>query len=134
MFNVFKNCLNKSHKFTDEELAKFNSFMFCRWLSGNFSTLKIAQCINVNYNMPSEIQLKLAQTIINGKIRFIPFPKTLKLDSEYENKLKYISEYYNVSLEKSKLYLRFMKNEEFEYIKKQIDAKHQIVKPYGKNM
>ena len=39
MFNVFKNVMIKSHQFTEEELKKFNSFMFCRWLSGTFDTL-----------------------------------------------------------------------------------------------
>lgn len=129
MFNVFKNCLVASHEFTDEELKKFNSFMFCRWLSGTYDTLKIAQCINLNYQMPSEIQLKLAQSLLKGKKRFIPFPKAVKMDEEYEKKLKYISEYYNVSLNNAKLYLRFMSDEEFNHIKTQIDAKSQLVRP-----
>lgn len=127
MFNVFKNVLSPKHQFTDEELKKFNSFMFCRWLSGTFETLKIAQCINLNCRIPDELQLKLAQCAINGKKRFIPFPKSAKLDEQYEEKLKYISQYYNVSLEKAKLYYRFMNDDEFEHIKFQINTKNQIV-------
>lgn len=120
--------MNKSHQFTEEELKKFNSFMFCRWLSGTFDTLKIAQCINLNYNIPDELQLKLAQYSLNGRKRFIPFPKALKMDEEYENNLKYISEYYNVSLDKAKIYLELMSKEEFEYIKYQINTKRQAFK------
>ena len=128
MFNVFKNVMNKSHQFTEEELKKFNSFMFCRWLSGTFDTLKIAQCINLNYSIPDELQLKLAQYALNGRKRFIPFPKALKMNEEYENNLKYISEYYNVSLDKAKMYLELMSKEEFEYIKYQINTKRQAFK------
>lgn len=128
MFNVFKNVMSKSHQFTEEELKKFNSFMFCRWLSGTFDTLKIAQCINLNYSIPDELQLKLAQYVLNGKKRFIPFPKALKMNEEYENNLKYISEYYNVSLDKAKMYLELMSKEEFEYIKYQINTKRQAFK------
>ena len=128
MFNVFKNVMSKSHQFTEEELKKFNSFMFCRWLSGTFDTLKIAQCINLNYNIPDELQLKLAQYALNGKKRFIPFPKALKMNEEYENNLKYISEYYNVSIDKAKMYLELMSKEEFEYIKYQINTKRQAFK------
>ena len=114
MFNVFKNAMIKSHQFT--------------WLSGTFDTLKIAQCINLNYNIPDELQLKLAQYALNGRKRFIPFPKALKMNEEYENNLKYISEYYNVSLDKAKMYLELMSKEEFEYIKYQINTKRQALR------
>lgn len=75
MFNVFKKCLDPKSTLTPEDLNKFNSYIFCRWLSGSYETLRYAQFINTNYHLPDDIQFKFVQKALNGRKKYIPFPK-----------------------------------------------------------
>ena len=122
MFTVFKKVLSKDSEFTDEDIAKVSDFVFCRWLSGNSKTLQIAQMFNYYYNIPIEYKLKVAQRIINGRIKFIPYPKSNKID---DKNLEDISKYFNISIDKAKLYKEFISDDELTYIKKQIETTKQ---------
>lgn len=117
MFNVFKKVLNPGSSITQEDLDKVSEFVFCRWLSGNCSLLGIANTLNKYTNIPKELQLKFVQGVLNGKVKFIPYPKSLKKDINDETSLKAISYFFNISERESKMYLEFLTEEELEYIK-----------------
>ena len=123
MFSVFKKVLNPSAEFTREDISKVNDFVFCRWLSGHSGTLQVAQAFNYYYNIPTEYKLKAAQKIINGKLRFIPYPKSKK-ENEDKN-IENISKYFNVSYQKAKMYMEFISDEELKYIDSQVKAMNQ---------
>ena len=114
MFNVFKKVLDTKSVFTDEDINKVSDFVFCRWLEGNYGTLQIAQMFNVYSNIPKDVKLKVAQKIINGRIKFIPYIK----------RKKNISEYFNISLQKAKMYSEFISKEDLAYITDCINRKH----------
>lgn len=121
MFTVFKKLLgNKS--LTDEDVGKVSDYVFCRWLTGNSSTLQIAQMFNLYHKIPLETKLKVAQKMINGRIRFIPYPKSAK-GNEDEN-IKLLCEYYNISTTKAKMYLEFISDDDLKEIQNQIDSKY----------
>lgn len=122
MFNVFKKVLNTKAEFTDEDISKVSDFVFCRWLSGNSGTLQIAQMFNYYYNIPIELKLKVAQKIINGRLKFIPYPKSVKND---DKDIENVSKFFNVSLNKAKMYMEFISDDEMKYINTQIKAMNQ---------
>lgn len=122
MFNVFKKVLNTKAEFTDEDISKVSDFVFCRWLSGNSGTLQIAQMFNYYYNIPIELKLRVAQKIINGRLKFIPYPKSIKND---DKDIENVSKFFNVSLNKAKMYMEFISDDEMKYINTQIKAMDQ---------
>ena len=121
MFNVFKKVLDTKSVFTDEDINKVSDFVFCRWLEGNYGTLQIAQMFNVYSNIPKDVKLKVAKKIINGRIKFIPY---IKSEKNSEDNLSYISEYFNISLQKAKMYSEFISKEDLAYITDCINRKH----------
>ena len=98
MFQVFAKTLKK-HEIYEEDLKKFNSFMFCRWLSGNSKTIKIANMINYYYDIPDLNQLNLVKDSVQEK--FIKFP-SFKLEKQ---DVRHIQDRYNISYEKALDYL-----------------------------
>lgn len=116
MFNVFKKVLN-SGSFTQEDIDKVNEFVFCRWLSGDARIVNIANTLNKYTNIPKELQLKFVNKVIGGKVKFIPYPKSLKNDINDMASLKAISYFFNISERESKMYLEFLTKDELEYIK-----------------
>ena len=101
MFNVFSKCLTSDCKFNDlslEEKKKFNSFMFCRWLSGNTKTLQIADFFNYySQFIPDEVQFDIISDFAKQqRIKFIKFPSFKK--SKYDN--LHLQQKYNLSPEK----------------------------------
>lgn len=117
MFNVFKKVLNLNSSFTQEDIDKVNEFVFCRWLSGDARIINIANTLNKYTNIPKELQLEFVKKTIGGKVRFIPYPKSLKNDINDLTSLKAISYFFNISERESKMYLEFLTKDELEYIK-----------------
>lgn len=114
MFTVFKKVTSKNAIITDEDVTKVSDYVFCRWLSGNAGTLRIAQMFNFYSKIPLDVKLKVAQKIIGGKVRYIPYPKSGKIKLEDVDLLK---EYFNISDEKAKMYLEFISKEELDGIR-----------------
>lgn len=87
IFKQFNGCLKK-HEF-DPNLG-FNSFMFCRWLSGNPKTLMFSNIINYYYKyLDDKTQFDFIKNITN--LKFIKYPsfKLNKPDiSEIQSKYK----------------------------------------------
>lgn len=118
MFNVFKKVLSSSAEFTDEDISKVSDFVLCRWLSGSSKTLQIAQMFNYYYNIPTVYKLRVAQKIINGRVKYIPYPKSQKSENDYES----ISKYFNISTSKAKMYSEFINDDDMAYINHQLKS------------
>ena len=121
MFTVFKKILNPRSEITEEDVKKVSDFVFCRWLSGNPGTIQVAQIFNVYYDIPLELKIKVAQQIIAGRIKYIPYPKGAK--AEEDKNVNAIMEYFKLSRQKALMYLEFISEEDLEYVVKAIESK-----------
>lgn len=113
MFTVFKKIL-QNKDITDEDLKKVNSFVMCRWLQGNAGTLQIAQFINVYNKIPLEVQVLFVKSIINNKIKYIPYIKGQKTT---EDDLSAVSEFFKISRDKAVMYSEFLTDTDITSIK-----------------
>lgn len=118
--NIFKQmseCLNTNARPLDSDLEKLPGFMFCRWLSNHPNTIMMSNQFNLYYKeIPINIQWHVAQTYINGRIRFIKFPSKSKEESSILQKC--IMREYKVSLDKAKEYEELLSPKEIEKVKK----------------
>lgn len=115
MFTVFKKILNKG-KITDEDLEKVNEFVMCRWLSGSPQTIQIAQMLNIYYKMPLKAQVLLIQSLLGGKVRFIPYPKSEKVEDNLKETIDALCFYYNFNEERAREYISLSSTEELEKV------------------
>lgn len=114
MFKTMTGVLNPKNNFSDEEIEKIPSFIFCRWLSGNPYSIVASNQINYYFNIPILNQYNMIRTAFAGKIKFIPYPKS---DSSADLKhTEYLSEYFKISNEKAKEYLEFISDDELKLI------------------
>lgn len=121
MFTVFKKITNPKAEITDEDVGKVSDYVMCRWLSGNAGTLQLAQMFNVYHKIPLEVKIKVAQKMINGRVRYIPYPKSAKADED-EN-IDLLCEYFTISKAKAKMYLEFISEEDLKHIKSSLESK-----------
>ena len=121
MFNVFKKVLT-GDSITQEDADKVSDFIFLRWLSGNENLIELANALNEMKNTPEILKLKMVQSLIKGKIRYIPYPKTQKGSEDKD--IKYIMEFYNISRPKAQLYGEFISHKDLENIKEAINSKY----------
>jgi hypothetical protein len=124
MFNVFKKIL-QNKEITEDELDKIAPFVMCRWLAGNPNTLQLAQFLNLYSKIPIDVQVKFLQSVINGKIKYIPYIKGQKTSND---DLELISEYFNISFEKALMYSEFITKQDLKEIKKVLDTKNPAIK------
>lgn len=96
-FDIYKMCLNKQPWIWKEsERVDFDSFVACRWLSGNASTIQIGNFINYRYKeIPDKAQFYLIQNSTN--LKFIKFPKAAQSKKNLDDLIKK----YNISYEKA---------------------------------
>lgn len=113
MFNVFKKCLNSKATFTSEDVAKVNDFVFCRWLSGSYSSLPLAQMFNQYPNIPMLVKLQMVQKVLGNKVRYIPYPKAEKHD---DTQIVRIAKYYNIGKNEAQQCLEFISAKELNDI------------------
>ena len=79
MFKILTGCLDKSKKFSEAEINSVSPYLFCRWLSGNQYTIFASNELNKYYNeIPFLNQYQMIRETFGNKIKFIPFPKSLK--------------------------------------------------------
>ncbi len=121
MFTVFKKILNKS-EITDEDVKKVSDFVFCRWLSGNPNMIGMANLFNQYSNIPLDLKIKIAQQVIGGRIKYIPYPKGAKETDDKD--LEYLSEFFNISRSKAQMYAEFISKSDLDYIKTAINSKY----------
>lgn len=115
MFNVFKKILNINSNFSQEELDKVKEFVLCRWLCGNAGLVNVANTLNYYHKIPKDIQVKFIQNVINGKVRFIPYPKSIKEQVGDANIA--VRKFFNVSEREANNMLEFLTEEEMKVIK-----------------
>ena len=94
MFKIIAKCLDLKKPISEEEINSVSPYLFCRWLSGN--------------------QFMMIRKTFGGKIKFIPFPKTLK--DEESNEIKCLEKYFKISYNKAKEYLELISEEELRRI------------------
>lgn len=123
MFNVFKKIL-KNQELTQEDLDKISPFVMCRWLQGNPGSLQIAQFLNMYYKIPIDVQVKVIQSILGGKVRYIQYIKGSKTD---DSDLDVISRFFNISRDKALMYSEFITEQDLREMKCKLE-KEQLVR------
>lgn len=115
MFKILTGCLDKSKKFSEAEINSVSPYLFCRWLSGNQYTILASNELNKYYNeIPFLNQYQMIRETFGNKIKFIPFPKSLK--DEDSNEIKCLEKYFKISYNKAKEYLELIDKEELRRI------------------
>lgn len=114
MFKTITSSLDLKKNPTLEEIQKISSFVFCRWLSGSPHTISAANAINVYTDIPIENQYKMIKSAFAGKIKYIPYPKSITEDKL--KKIKYIAEHFNINEDKANEYLEYMSVDEINKI------------------
>lgn len=106
MFKTLTSAIDPKKTPTVEEIEKIPSYIFCKWLSGNPATIMAANAINMYDAIPIQNQYWMVKHAFAGKIKFIPYPKSVSQDSL--KKEEYAAKHFNISLEKARDYLELM--------------------------
>lgn len=114
MFQTLTGVLDPKKNPSVEEIKKIPSFIFCRWLSGHRATIGAANMFNLYNDIPIENQYKMIKVAFGGKIKYIPYPKNVTINSVKST--EFISTHFNISYEKAQEYLEFLSKEELKYI------------------
>lgn len=95
------------------DVQNIDSFVMCRWLSGDPRSIFVANQLNRYYNIPVDKQYQFAQYLLKHKVKYLRYYKNATCTADdYRN----ISRYYNISFEKAVEYAKLMSREELEYI------------------
>lgn len=114
MFKTMTSALDPKKNPSDDEISKIPSYIFCRWLSGNPTTVFAANAINQFYDIPIENQYHIVKKAFAGKIKFIPYPKQPKADEQ--KIIEYLCDYFKISTEKAFEYLDMISKKELDFI------------------
>lgn len=114
MFQTMTGVLKLNSNPSIEEIQKIQSYIFCRWLSGNPHTISAANMINVYSDIPIECQYNMIKSAFGGKIKYIPYPKNTQEDKIKH--IEYLADWFKISEEKAQEYLDFISKEELKYI------------------
>lgn len=114
-FKVMTSLLNNTQP-TDKEILTLNSFFMVRWLSNNRHTVPMSNMINMNYDMPLDIQYKfcrdyIAMTRMKDKVKFITFSKE-KQNKDFQKLMDNIQKKYKVNEVIAQEYFQLMDNEQ----------------------
>lgn len=109
MLPTMWSSLDKSKNPTDEDLNKIQSYIFCKWLSGDYRTIYDANIFNL-YNIPVKNQYFYIKHKHAGNIRNIKYIKSNKDDINID--VNNISNFYKVNLDKAREYLEFISQDE----------------------
>ena len=71
MFPVMWTSLDKNKTPSEADLKKIQSFVYCKWLAGDYRTIATANTINQYSDIPIENQYYLVKNQFAGKIRNI---------------------------------------------------------------
>ncbi len=109
MFPTMWSSLDKNKTPTDDDLKKIQSYIFCKWLSGDYRTIHDANIFNM-YNIPVKNQYFYIKHKHAGKIRNIKYIKSDK--DEINTDVDNISNFYKVNSDKAREYLEFISQDE----------------------
>lgn len=108
--------LDKNKTPSSTDLKKIQSFMFCKWLAGDYRTIFDANIFNQYSDIPVENQYFYIKNKYAGKIRNIKYVKAEK--DEFDATVTGILEqHYKISTEKARDYLQYISDEELSYLK-----------------
>lgn len=116
MFPVMWSSLDKNKTPSEADLKKIQSFVYCKWLSGDYRTIATANTINQYSDIPIENQYYLVKNQFAGKIRNIKYVK-LEKDEADETTISILCKHFKISIEKAKDYLNFISVDELKYLK-----------------
>ena len=107
--------LDKNKTPSEADLKKIQSFVYCKWLAGDYRTIATANTIKQYSDIPIENQYYLVKNQFAGKIRNI---KYVKNEKELDNTdIELISKHFNINSVKAKEYLGFISQEELQYLR-----------------
>jgi hypothetical protein len=116
MFPTMWSSLDKNKTPTKEDFKKIQSFMFCKWLAGDYRTIFDANIFNQYSDIPIENQYYYIKNKHAGKIRNIKYIKAEK-DEFDEGTVRILEQHYKISTEKALDYLNYISPEELKYLK-----------------
>lgn len=114
MFKTMTGVLTPNANPSQTDIQKIPSYIFCRWLSGNRTTIQAANMLNLYSDIPMENQYYMIKNAFTGKIKYIPYPKNIS--EEQPKHIEYLSKHFNVSMEKAKEYVDLISKEELKQI------------------
>ena len=120
MFPTMWSALYKNKTPSSTDLKKIQSFMFCKWLAGDYRTIFDANLFNQYSDIPVENQYYLIKNKYAGKIRNIKYVKSEKDDVD-ESTITILCSHFKISVEKAKDYLQYISQEELKYLKELYD-------------
>ena len=74
--------LDKNKTPSEADLKKIQSFVYCKWLAGDYRTIATANTINQYSDIPIENQYYLVKNQFAGKIRNIKYVKSEKDEAD----------------------------------------------------
>ena len=116
MFPTMWSSLDKNKTPSSTDLKKIQSFMFCKWLSGDYRTIFDANIFNQYSDIPVENQYFYIKNKYAGKIRNIKYVKADK-DEFDANVTGILEQHYKISTEKARDYLQYISDEELSYLR-----------------
>lgn len=102
----------KQNIMTTENKKEYPPYIVNRCLSGFIDTVMMANEMNINHHLSSELQYQFLLNIVRPKRRFSPWLKKEKL-----NDLEVVKSYYGYSNEKARAALSILSDEQLNSIK-----------------
>ncbi len=121
MFPTMWSSLDKNKTPLDSEIEKIPSFIFCKWLAGDYRTVQDANNINFYYDIPIINQYMMIKNKHAGKIRNI---KYVKNDKDENTDILLLAKHFRITVEKAKEYLTLISNSELISIRKLYELKN----------
>lgn len=106
--------LNTKSRPSEEALQKISPFVFCRWLSGSIHAVQAANMLNLHYNIPVECQYNIIKNAFGGKIKYIPYPKSITDKTSYEQSV--IAKHFKINENMAREYLELIDRNELKEI------------------
>ncbi len=102
----------KQNIMTEDNKKEYPPYIINRCLSGFIDTVMMANEMNINHQLPSELQYQFLLNIVRPKRRFSPWLKKEKL-----NDLEVVKSYYGYSNEKARTALSILSDDQLNSIK-----------------
>jgi len=102
----------KENIMTEENKKEYPPYIVNRCLSGFIDTIMMANEMNINHHLSTELQYIFLLNIVRPKRRFSPWLKKEKL-----NDLEVVKSYYGYSNEKARTALSILSDDQLNFIK-----------------
>jgi len=116
MFKTMASVLT-TKRAPQEDIEKINAFLFRKYISNDIRTILAINIFNIYNKVPIAVQYDTVQAFAGGKINYIKYPKNIKDDLA---NISLVQKYYNLSLERAREYMEFLKPEDFKRIEQEI--------------